>query len=61
MTIYTVPGCKNLLYLTKTLRAPSGVTMVAGAKAYAAKLANSPKITGKENKNPLHSDLYPLE
>ena len=61
MTIYTVPGCKNLLYLTKTLRAPSGVTMVAGANAYAAKLANSPTITGKEKKNPLHSDLYPLE
>lgn len=32
-------------YLTKTLRAPNGVTRVAGAKAYAAKLATSPAPT----------------
>ena len=34
-------------YLTKTLRAPSGVTSMAGAKAYAVKLAISPTITVK--------------
>lgn len=40
-------------YLTRTLSAPSGVTRVAGAKAYAAKLATSPaptwRWTTKEN------------
>jgi hypothetical protein len=30
----------------KTLRAPSGVTRIGGAKAYAAKLATSPITTG---------------
>lgn len=34
-------------HLTSTLRAPSGVTRVAGAKAYAAKLAASPAPTAK--------------
>ena len=34
-------------HLTKTLRAPSGVTSMAGAKAYAVKLAISPTITIK--------------
>jgi hypothetical protein len=34
-------------YLIMMLRAPSGVTKIAGAKAYAAKLATSPTITGK--------------
>ena len=29
-----------------TLRAPRGVTSIAGANAYAAKLATSPTITG---------------
>lgn len=37
-------------YLTSTLRAPRGVTRVAGAKAYAAKLAASPAPTVKTNK-----------
>lgn len=36
-------------YLTSTLRAPRGVTRVAGAKAYAAKLAASPAPTVKTN------------
>ena len=31
-------------YLTIMLKAPSGVTRIAGAKAYAAKLAISPTI-----------------
>lgn len=31
----------------KTLRAPSGVTRIGGAKAYAAKLATSPMTTGQ--------------
>ena len=31
-------------YLTMMLRAPRGVTRIAGAKAYAAKLAISPTI-----------------
>lgn len=35
-------------YLTNTLKAPNGVTRIAGAKAYAVKLAISPTIT--ENK-----------
>ena len=34
-------------HLTKTLRAPSGVTSMAGAKAYAVKFAISPTITMK--------------
>lgn len=34
-------------HLTKTLRAPRGVTSMAGAKAYAVKLAISPTITVK--------------
>lgn len=34
-------------HLTKTLRAPNGVTSMAGAKAYAVKLAISPTITVK--------------
>jgi hypothetical protein len=34
-------------YLIMMLSAPSGVTKIAGAKAYAAKLATSPTITGK--------------
>lgn len=36
---------EGLVYLTSTLSAPSGVTRVAGAKAYAAKLAPSPAPT----------------
>lgn len=32
---------------TRTLRAPSGVTSDAGAKAYATKLSASPTPTGK--------------
>ena len=32
-------------HLTSTLRAPSGVTIVAGAKAYAAKFMHSPEAT----------------
>ena len=32
-------------YLMRTLRAPRGVTTVAGAKRYATKLATSPKPT----------------
>lgn len=36
------------MYLTSTLSAPSGVTRVAGAKAYAAKLAASPAPTLKK-------------
>lgn len=38
-------------YLTRTLRAPNGVTSVAGANAYAAKLATSPAPTEEMNKN----------
>lgn len=37
----------HVVYLTSTLRAPSGVTRVAGANAYAAKLAASPAPTVK--------------
>lgn len=36
-------------YLTKTLNAPSGVTKIAGANAYAEKFAISPTITEKKN------------
>ena len=32
-------------YLTRTDNPPSGVTTVAGAKAYAQKFVNSPKLT----------------
>lgn len=35
-----------IIYLTRTLRAPRGVTKVAGANAYAAKFAASPAPTG---------------
>lgn len=42
------------LYLTSTLRAPRGVTRVAGAKAYAAKLAASPAPTRKQKKIHMH-------
>ena len=35
-------------YLTNTLKAPSGVTRMAGANAYAVKFAISPTATGKE-------------
>jgi len=35
------------LYLNMTLRAPRGVTSTAGANAYAAKLATSPRITAR--------------
>lgn len=34
-------------YLNMMLRAPRGVTSTAGAKAYAAKLAISPRITAR--------------
>lgn len=34
-----------IIYLTRTLRAPRGVTKVAGANAYAAKFAASPAPT----------------
>jgi hypothetical protein len=34
-----------MLYPMSTLRAPSGVTRIAGAKAYAAKFAISPTTT----------------
>ena len=42
-----------MYYLTIILRAPKGVTRMAGANAYAAKFAISPKITAKgpQNKN----------
>lgn len=44
--------CYVISHLTNTLRAPRGVTRVAGAKAYAAKLASSPTITiMKRHKN----------
>ena len=36
-----------LTHLTSTLRAPKGVTKIAGAKPYAAKLAASPTATIK--------------
>lgn len=36
-------------YLTNTLRDPNGVTRIAGAKAYAVKLAISPTTTEKKN------------
>lgn len=42
------------MYLTSTLSAPSGVTRVAGAKAYAAKLAASPAPTLKKKKKKIH-------
>lgn len=42
---FQVEGLSSGLYLTSTLRAPRGVTRVAGAKAYAAKLAASPAPT----------------
>lgn len=45
---YTRKNVNNFLkmtYLTSTLNAPSGVTRVAGANAYAAKLAASPAPT----------------
>lgn len=35
-------------YLTITLKAPKGVTSIAGANAYAAKLATSPTITRRK-------------
>lgn len=35
-----------IVYLTRTLSAPRGVTKVAGANAYAAKFAASPAPTG---------------
>jgi hypothetical protein len=35
------------LYLNMMLRAPRGVTSTAGANAYAAKLATSPRITAR--------------
>lgn len=41
----------RLTNLTSTLRAPRGVTRVAGAKAYAAKLAASPAPTVKTDRN----------
>lgn len=34
-------------YLNMMLRAPRGVTSTAGANAYAAKLATSPRITAR--------------
>lgn len=37
-----------LTYVTITLNAPSGVTKLAGAKAYAAKLHASPVPTAKK-------------
>ena len=37
-----MPDQLELKYLTMMLRAPSGVTSIAGANAYAAKLAASP-------------------
>jgi len=41
-------GSTNYIsYLMMMLSAPSGVTRIAGANAYAAKLATSPTITGK--------------
>ena len=35
----------QIAYPIRTLSAPSGVTRIAGAKAYAAKLATSPRAT----------------
>lgn len=41
-----------IYYLMTTLSAPSGVTRMAGVKAYAPKLATSPSPTrNKQNKN----------
>lgn len=42
--------CMQCAYLTSTLKAPSGVTRMAGANAYAVKLAISPTATGKKKK-----------
>ncbi len=39
--------CDAIMALTRTLKAPNGVTSVAGANPYAAKLHNSPKPTMK--------------
>lgn len=44
---------RNKIYLTSTLSAPRGVTNVAGANAYAAKLAASPTPTKTDQKSPL--------
>ncbi len=38
---------ENYSYLMRTLRAPSGVTSVAGANMYAAKLQASPAPTAE--------------
>jgi len=37
--------CIQTAYPIRTLNAPNGVTRIAGAKAYAAKFAHSPRIT----------------
>lgn len=39
---------------TRILKAPSGVTNAAGAKAYAKRLAASPIPTVKKNRNNIH-------
>lgn len=49
------------LYLTSTLRAPRGVTRVAGANAYAAKLAASPAPTIKGQEHILIYQLFRKE
>ena len=44
----------NTSYLTRTDKAPRGVTRVAGAKAYAAKFAPSPVITAMNKNHCVH-------
>ena len=46
-------GTERDPYPIKTLNAPNGVTRIAGAKAYAAKLATSPIPTAKKTLSPL--------
>jgi len=43
---------------TNTLSAPSGVTRDAGAKAYAAKFANSPIPTENQEKNAVRNFIH---
>lgn len=47
--IWITRSMNYISYLIMMLSAPSGVTKIAGAKAYAAKLATSPTITGKQH------------
>jgi hypothetical protein len=47
---------KSSKYLTRTLNAPKGDTRVAGANAYATKLAASPIPTENNNKEKFEED-----